>query len=455
MSNTLLQPCPEPLLTKNHRASSCSTSQNRSMPNMANSVRLPTWYNQGRQKAWEEYLELPVPSAKDELWRFSPVKHLWAAEISEPVSPAFKEPVHGLQLSKPLLGQVTAYTVMANSHTLYRGNLPQALVDSGVIWEPIQDALRQHPDLLQQYFMKDGAPLGSEKFAALHYAVHPAGMFLYIPKGIEISLPLECLYVLSGQSASIFPHTLVVAEKNSSVTLLDRYLSSQSEGRGYACSVCDLYLGAGAQVNYACIQNWGSGVVSNQINSATIGRDATAKSLATNLGGAFSRTENVNRMVGAGGHCEMLSLTSAKGSQAFDHRTLQEHQSPNTTSNLLYKQAIDDCAQTIFSGLIRVNPKAHQTDAYQTARNLLLSDGAEAHSMPGLEILANDVKCSHGSTSSHISEDELFYLRSRGIRPQAAKHIITTGFLMETLQHFGQPAITEKLDSLLESTSLG
>ena len=147
----------------------------------------------------------------------------------------------------------------------------------------------------------------------------------------------------------------------------------------------------------------------------------------------------------------MLAVTVADGAQEIDARTFQIHEAPNTASDLLYKNSLDDTARTIFSGLIRVDPGAHQTDAYQKVRNLLLSDEAEANSAPGLEIEANDVRCTHGATSGQIEEEELFYLMSRGITKKAAQKLIVHGFLQEAIDRLGHPAIEEKLAELVRA----
>ena len=162
-------------------------------------------------------------------------------------------------------------------------------------------------------------------------------------------------------------------------------------------------------------------------------RDARVLTLNLHLGGRQSRHESHSRLQGPGAYSEMLALTVAKGAQEFDQRTLQSHQAPNTGSNLLYKNALLDQARTIFSGLIIVDPDAQKTDAYQSNRNLLLSDDAEANSLPGLEIQANDVRCTHGATSGHVDDEQMFYLKSRGIPPAAARELLVFGFFEEVL----------------------
>jgi Fe-S cluster assembly protein SufD len=214
--------------------------------------------------------------------------------------------------------------------------------------------------------------------------------------------------------------------------------------------VNDLITGPGAKVAYICAQNWGTNVVALQMNTTIVDHDASAMSLNLHLGGKYSRFESLSRLSGEGGRSDLLAISVANGTQEFDARTLQDHVSPHTASDLLYKNALDDRARTTFGGLIRVEPHAHFTDAYQKVRNLLLSDDSEANSMPGLEILADNVRCTHGATSGQIDKDELFYLRARGIPVPVAQRLIVSGFLNEVIQRLDHEAIGDHLRRLID-----
>jgi Fe-S cluster assembly protein SufD len=167
------------------------------------------------------------------------------------------------------------------------------------------------------------------------------------------------------------------------------------------------------------------------------------------LGGKYSRLESLSRLTGEGAHSDMLAVSIGDETQEFDARTLQDHASPHTNSDLLFKNALSDRARNTFGGLIRVEPHAHFTDAYQKVRNLLLSDDAEANSMPGLEIMADNVKCSHGATSGQIDEDEMFYLSARGIPAPVARQLLVGGFLNEVLERLPDPVLVAKLEALI------
>ncbi|MBV9128715.1 MAG: Fe-S cluster assembly protein SufD, partial [Verrucomicrobia bacterium] len=342
--------------------------------------------------------------------------------------------------------------VFADDRLIAREVYAAELAAQGVLWLPLDEAARAHGDLFRRHFMTQEILLGSKKFAALHAARVRAGTFLYVPKNVEVALPLEVFHWLGGGTGSaVFPHTLLIAEAGSKVTLVDYYESERADAGGFACGVNDLVVGPGAQVTYLCAQNWNEKTVSFQINTTTVERDAKVTSLHLNLGAAYARLESLSRLVGAGGRSDMLAATVANGTQEFDQRTLQDHVAPHTTSDLLYKNSLSDTARTIFAGLIRVEPQAQATDAYQKVRNLLLSEEAEANSMPGLEILADEVRCTHGATSGSVEAEEMFYLLSRGIDPLTARQLIVFGFLNEIVERLGDERVAGKLTELLRA----
>ena len=298
--------------------------------------------------------------------------------------------------------------------------------------------------------MSTEVSLGSAKFAALHQALVSTGTFLFVPRGVEIDQPIEIFHWLAGENATVFPHLLLVTDELAKVTVIEHFRSLDRNQRGFACGVNDLLAGPGAKVTYVCAQNWGDNVVALQMNTTAVDHDASAMSLNLNLGSRYSRFESLSRLVGEGARSDLLAVAVATSEQEFDARTLQDHISPHTASDLLYKNALDDRARCTFGGLIRVEPHAHFTDAYQKVRNLLLSDDSEANSMPGLEILADNVRCTHGATSGQINEEEMFYLRSRGIPVPVAQRLIVTGFLNEVIQRLDQPAIADYLNQLID-----
>ena len=409
---------------------------------------LPDWFQEAQAQAWRDFQALPMPARTEQAWRFASLRKikLDAYNAPQPVSGAEADQIIGRSAGNE---RTAGKMVFANDTLLDRRLFSTDLADQGVIWKPLEAAITEHPELFQKHFMAQEAILGSQKFAALHRARVRTGTFLYVPKNVEVALPLEVFHWLSGEAGSTFPHTLIIAEAGSKVTLVDYFQSSRPEEAGFACAVNDLIIGPGAKLTYLCAQNWGEKVVSFQINSTTVERDATALSLNLNLGSTYARLESLSRLVGAGSRSDMLAATVADSTQEFDQRTLQDHLEPHTTSDLLYKNSLSDTAKTIFAGLIRVQPEAQHTDAYQKVRNLMLSDDAEANSMPGLEILADEVRCTHGATSGHVDDEELFYLLSRGIGHKAAQELIVHGFLNEVLERLADANATPKLGALL------
>jgi Fe-S cluster assembly protein SufD len=413
------------------------------------SREFPDWFCDQQLAAWKQFEALPKPTRKDQAWRFANVNLLdltpfkYGRALNEEERDGILERSRGLD-------EVAGRMIFAGDQLIERDVISDQLKKRGVIFQSLERAMVEHADLFRKYFMSQPATLGSAKFAALHQAVVSSGTFLYVPRGVEIELPVEIFHWLNGENVSVFPHLLLVTDELAKVSVIEHFRSLDRQSPGFACGVNDLVAGPGAKVTYVCAQNWSDKVVALQMNSTVVDHDASAMSLNLNLGSRYSRFESLSRLIGEGGRSDLLAVAVAKGEQEFDARTLQDHISPQTASDLLYKNALDDRARSIFGGLIRVEPHAHFADAYQKVRNLLLSDDAEANSMPGLEILADNVRCTHGATSGQIEEDELFYLRSRGIPVPVAQRLIVTGFLDEVIQRLNQQAIATHLHRLIE-----
>ena len=410
--------------------------------------KLPAWFSDQQRVAWAQFQSLPMPARNDQAWRFSSVGIL-------DLSPYFTAPLlseaDGREIFERSTGldEVSGRLVFADDQFLRRDVLSKKLRKAGVIFQPLERAMIEHEDLFRRHFMSQPAALGSAKFAALHEAFVRSGTFLYVPRGVEMEMPIEIFHWLHAENAAIFPHTLLVADELSKVTLIEHFRSTDRQRAGFACGVNDSIVGAGAKVTYVCAQDWSDKALSIQINATTVARDATALNLHLGLGGKYSRLESLSRLTGEGAHSDMLAVSIGDEAQEFDARTLQDHASPHTKSDLLFKNALSDRSRNTFGGLIRVEPHAHFTDAYQKVRNLLLSDDAEANSMPGLEILADNVKCSHGATSGQIDEDELFYLLARGIPAPVARQLLVGGFLNEVLERLSDPVLVAKLEALI------
>jgi Fe-S cluster assembly protein SufD len=406
--------------------------------------KAPGWWLDRKRSAYARFESLPMPTRTDEAWRFSTLSGVGLSGF-EP-APAAASPT---QVGQDALAVTPAATLAFLNGRLARTPILGAdLAAKGVVATTLSEALARHPDLLKEHFMAQAQRLGSEKFASLHAAFVEEGAFIYVPRGVEVSQPILVVHGVSGAGSAVFPHTLVIAEDNARVSVIDHFVSHGGEGQ-FACGANDLYAGHGARIAYAAAQVWSPDALSLQFNSTVVRRDARVQSLNVHLGARQARHESLSQLQAPGGFSEMLAVTVATGSREYDQRTLQIHQAPNTKSDLLYKNALLDRARTIFSGLIVVDPDAQKTDAYQSNRNLMLSDDAESNSLPGLEIQANDVRCTHGATSSRIDREQEFYLKSRGIPPKLADELLIFGFFEEVLNRLESDEIHGALRTLI------
>jgi Fe-S cluster assembly protein SufD len=406
----------------------------------------PEWFQQRSAAAWDEFQSLPLPSLKAEAWRYSSAKKLNSDSLHNAAEPSEAEKQEALSRSTGL-AENAAKLIFVNDRLVIDDN---ARLPQGVVCLPFEEALRTQGDVLEQYLMKRKAQLGSEKFAALHLANVRAGAVILVQKNVVIAQPIEVYHWVIGADSVVFPHTLILTGENAQVTVVDHHGSLRDESCA-SIAVADFVAGNGSRITYVSAQEMSLTSRALNISSTTVGRDASVKALQLHLGGAFSRNETVSDLIGEGARSEMLGVSLPYGEQVVDMRTLQNHIAPRTYSDLLYKNALYDQSKTIFAGLIQVEEGAHYTDAYQKCRNLINSAEAEAASMPGLEINADQVKCSHGSTSAPISDDELFYLKARGIPDNESRKLIATGFIEDTIAKLENDALIADLDKRIEA----
>jgi Fe-S cluster assembly protein SufD len=404
----------------------------------------PSWMAADQLAAWEEYEKTPTPKRTDEAWRFSDIKRLDLARFQQaaPVEDADR-----LVAASHGVARTSARFIIANNRVLSQDT---AGLPDGVIALPLEEAIQRHEDLFRSYFLRQPVELGSHKYAKLHQAQLRTGVLLYVPPGVTIPDPVEIHYWVEGQDSAIFPHTLLILGEDSQATVLD-YFRSADQAPALACGINDLHLSARARLHYVAVQEWSASTTAFHLNSTIVGRDATSTALTLNLGGDFIRGESLSEMTDPGARSVMLSINPTASAQLIDQRTLQLHSAPGATSDLLYHNSLDEKARTIFAGLIKVAEGAHRTDAYQKVRNLLLSDEAEANSMPGLEILADEVKCSHGATSGELNEEELFYLAARGIPASTARRMIVLGFFDSLLERIEDTGLRDFLSAQVQN----
>jgi len=290
-----------------------------------------------------------------------------------------------------------------------------------------------------------------DAFTLLHDAFLAGGAVVKVPAGVVIEQPIVILHWEEGDGYATFPHTLVVAGEASEVTVFDRYGSADrgkppADAAGHLVdSVVELILGDGAHVRYVSVQEHGPHTWQIALQRAHIGRDASLRSSVVALGGKYARLRSESLLAGEGAESDLTAVYFGDGHQMLDFRTLQDHAAPHTRSDLLFKGAVEDSAQSVYSGLIRVRKEAQKTEAFQTNRNLVLSEGAEAKSVPNLEIEADDVRCSHASTVGPIDDDQLYYLATRGVSPAEAERLIVLGFFDDVFDRLPLPSLVAPL----------
>lgn len=410
---------------------------------LATIAHLPAWWLERKRAAFQRFTALPMPTRTDETWRFS---NLGSLTLEGFASVAAVADLPHAPLGVTKAGEL----VFSNNRLSGTESVNPELAARGVIFDTLQNALVRHESLIKAHLLAQPAGQGSEKFSALHTAFLADGAFVYIPRGVELPDPLAVFHYASGFGSAVFPHTLVIAEENAKATVVD-FFRSTDEAPHFACGQNDIYAAHGAQVTYVAAQNWSRCTLSFQFNSTIARRDARVLSLNIHLGSRQARHESHSQLQAPGAHSEMLALTVAQGAQEFDQRTLQIHQAPHTSSNLLYKNALMGHSKTIFSGLIVVDADAQKTDAYQSNRNLMLSPDAEANSLPGLEIQANDVRCTHGSTTSRIDPEMEFYLQARGIHKAQADEMLVFGFFEEVLAKLEHQGLHDLLNEMIRA----
>jgi Fe-S cluster assembly protein SufD len=419
----------------------------------------PDWAREARLAAWVVYEATPMPTPRDEEWRRTSLRGLKLDQV-RPFAP-HHEPVARLaelpEAARAGLEAVGAggaspragLLVQHNSSVVYTA-LDEVLAGQGVIFTSLDAAVREHPELVRRYFMTGAVPATHDKFSALHGAFWSGGTFIYVPRDVAVALPLQSRVWADADAPAVFAHTLVVAEQGASVAFIDEFVSPTGEGQGFSNGAVELYTGAGAQVRYFSVQDWGRHVYHFSTQRVVGQRDSTTNSLNILLGSKLTKSNVESALDGPGATSEMLGIAFGDGTQHFDQHTLQDHLRPNTTSDLLFKGVLRDRARSVFAGLIKVEPGAQKTNAYQANRNLLLSEHARVDSMPKLEIGANDVRCTHGATMGQVEPEYLFYLMARGLARTDAERLIVEGFLDEIVQRIPLEEVRDRLNVAIQ-----
>ena len=411
---------------------------------LSSSKNEPQWMLERRLEAWRHFVALPMPTRQDEEWRRTDVSSL----NLDSLAPFTAASGAGIESPMQLDGGKGGVLTHDNSVATRVAMSPE-LEAQGVIFTDLETALREHEDLVRQYFMTEAVPATYNKFSALNGALWSGGTFLYVPRGADVTLPLRSLYTLSAGGSALFTHTLVVVEPEANVTYVEEYVSPPIESRSLNAGVVEVFVKQSSRVTFVTLQEWQGEMWDLSVQRAMIDRDAQIDWLVVGMSAGLTKTNIEAAMRGSGARAQMLGILWGEGAQHTHYHTVQDHIAPHTTSDLLYKGALTDSAKSIFTGTIRVVKGANGTDAYQANRNLLLSNKASSFPSPNLEIEANEVRCTHGATIGRVDEDQLFYLMSRGLSKDVATRMVVEGFFEDVLEREPAETIRDNLRQMI------
>jgi Fe-S cluster assembly protein SufD len=382
-----------------------------------------------RAQLLERYQALPLPTTSDEHWRFTDLKGFDPDSFSANGAKTVERAGSMLDVETAALAHVS------------EAGIEIERAPEGVVFEPLSEGY----ELLGKLIGTD------EKFAAHNAAEWKHGLLVRVPAGLELQQPLYVRVTSSVPAAALFWRVLVVAEEGSRFSFIEEHASAALDLPGYSNVVAELFVGDGAKLEYVSIQNLSRETWHFASHRATVGRDAELDWVAGGFGSKKGKIRIENDLAGQGGTSRVTGAYFADGAQHLDYDTLQRHIAPNTTSDFAFKGALRDKARAVWRGMIRVEEDAQKTNAYQENRNLLLSPDAHADSIPGLEIKANDVRCTHGATISQVDRDELFYCMARGLSRGEAERLIVRGFYQEIFDRIELEPVRTALQTALEA----
>lgn len=406
----------------------------------------PAWLTECRRGAWEQFETLPMPSRSDEEWMRTDLRLFHLDKFGFPVPASEELPpepllAHGVDLA----GQLTSL----NSHEV-DSFLDEKLSEQGVLFGSLDQMVAQHGDLLRPYLERNVVDPVYDRFAALHAAAWSGGTLLYVPRGVTIERPLLSLSALAEGGVDL-GHVLVVLEDGANATLLAETASTLPEAAGLHCGAIGIIVGRGANLRYVNLQNWSQKVWHFAHHKAVVEQDANIQWTNGGLGSRLAKVNQHVALAGPGANAQVNGVIFTEGRQHLCYNTLQHHEAEGCTSDLLYKGALQDQSHIVWRGMIKVDPGAQKTDGYQRNDNLMLSPRSHADSIPGLEIEADDVRCTHGSTSGRVDDELIFYCRSRGMTNREAVRMIVSGFFQQISDRI---TIDSVRDALAEAISV-
>ena len=383
-----------------------------------------------KQEALERYRALPLPDTTEEHWRFTDLSGFDPDSFGD-----------GRGQSSAAAPEGMLELDVAGLATISEDGVEIEHAPEGVTFEPLSEEHARLYSLVRW----------DEKFAAHNAALWEHGLLVVVPKGVELEKPLYARVTNSTDGGSLFWRLLVVAEDGARFTLVEEVASPTPDLRSYTNTAQELFLESGSKLEYVSIQNLSRETWHFATHHARVERDAELDWVAGGFGSKKGKVRIQNDLAGEGATSRVTGAYFADGEQHLDYDTFQEHIAPHTTSDFAFKGALRDRSTAVWRGMIRVEPDAQKTNAYQENRNLLLSETAHADSIPGLEIMANDVRCTHGATLGRVDREQLFYLMARGLTRAEAERLIVRGFFQDILDRIDLEPVRDALGSALEA----
>ncbi len=406
----------------------------------------PPWLVDARKAAWSEFARMAWPTRRDEEWMRTDIRMFHLERYSMPVAlPAGEHPLPPQLLADGV--DLGGQSISMDS-TPVKTQLQQSWADKGVVFCSLNEAAAKHPAIVQQYLAPKNGPQLVDRFAALHAAVWSGGHFLYVPRGVVIDQPLHAMSAMSAGGVD-FGNVLVVLEDGAEATLLTEMANSPGDEGGLHCGAIQLCVADNAKLRFVDLQNWNHRVWHFAHQAATVGKNASLQWTIAAIGSRLAKVNQHVSLAGTDSESQVNGVLFTEGKQHLSYHTLQRHQQPHTRSDFLYKAALQDQSRTVWRGLIKVDPGAQKTDGFQRNDNLIMSADARADSIPGLEIEADDVRCTHGSTTGRVDEELIFYAQARGFTRQEATRMIVTGFFQQIFDRITIESVREALGSAI------
>jgi Fe-S cluster assembly protein SufD len=403
----------------------------------------PAWMREFRLRAWEQFAQTPLPTTQDEPWRRTDLRRFKLEQFGPSLNGAHAAVEVPLYLAAQLTEDQAGGVLVEVNGVATKYELSDQLKEQGVIFTDMHTAVREHPELVRRYFMTQAVTPGEGKFALLHAAFWRGGTFVYVPRNVKAAAPLH--NALWAVNANTYTHTLVVLDEGAEAIMIDEYASDTGDAPALHNGVVELIVGDAANLTYVSLQDFGTNTWQFTHERGRVGRDARLDWVISAMGTRLTKSFQTAELDGRGSWARMSGLFFVNGRQHFDLDTQQNHNAPDTVSDLLYKGALKHKGRSVWQGMIKALPDSQRIDGFQANRNLLLERTARADSIPGLEIEADDVRCTHASTIGHLDETEIFYLMSRGIPRETAVRMIVQGFFDPVMQRIPFEGVRERI----------